>query len=101
MLSRRHVLAGMGATLMGSPPTQLAAAPFDWPRATPAEAGFAPDLEARLDRLLAEKRAWGLHGVVVARHGRMVLERYFEGEDWARGIGAIGRVAFKPDTLHD
>jgi hypothetical protein len=29
----------------------------------------------RLDRLIAEKRAWNLHGVIVVRDGRLVLER--------------------------
>jgi CubicO group peptidase (beta-lactamase class C family) len=69
-------------------------------RISPAEAGFAPDLEARLDRLIAEKRAWGLHGVVVVRGGRLVLERYLVGEDNARGR-PLGKVAFKPETPHD
>lgn len=100
-LSRRRLLLGMGAALMASPTTRLASAPFEWERVAPGEAGFAPDLEARFDRLIAEKRAWNLHGVVIVRNGRLVLERYFEGEDRARGIGAIGRVTFKPDTLHD
>lgn len=76
------------------------AAAFAWERIAPREAGFADDVEARLERLIADKRAWGLHGVVVARHGKLVLERYFEGDDeiWGR---SIGRVAFGPDTLHD
>ena len=52
---------------------------------SPADAGFAPDLEARLDKLVADKRAWNLHGIVVVRDGRLVLERYFEAEDNARG----------------
>lgn len=68
---------------------------------TPEDAGFAPDLEARFDRAIAEKRVWGLHGVIVLRNDRLVLERYFEGEDQARGIGAIGRVNFTARTLHD
>ena len=51
----------------------------------PEEAGFAPDLEARLDKAIAEKRVWNVHGLVVLRHDRLVLERYFEGEDEARG----------------
>ena len=67
----------------------------------PEEAGFAADLEARLDKAIAEKRVWNLHGLVVLRHDRLVLERYFEGEDHARGIGPLGRVAFGPETLHD
>ena len=86
---------------MVSPADGLAASPSDLQPIAPAEAGFAPDLEARLDRLIAEKRAWNLHGIVVVRNDRLVLERYFEGEDRARGIGAIGRVTFKSDTMHD
>ena len=64
------------------------------------EAGFAPDLAARLDTAVADKRVWNLHGIVVVRDGRLVLERYFEGEDNARGR-PLGKVAFKADTLHD
>ena len=41
-----------------------------------------------------------MHGVVVARGGKLVLERYFEGDDRARGR-ALGRISFTPDTLHD
>jgi hypothetical protein len=67
---------------------------------TPGDAGFAPELEARLDRVIAEKRVWNLHGVVVLRNDRLVLERYFEGEDQARGIGAIGRVNFTARSRH-
>jgi CubicO group peptidase (beta-lactamase class C family) len=73
-----------------------------WPSTSPPEeAGFAPDLEARLDQAMAEKRIWNLHGVIVLRNGRCVLERYFDGEDRQRGVGPIGRIAFTPDTLHD
>ena len=85
---------------MAQPIGPLSAAAPDWVRVAPPDAGFAPDLEARLDKLIADKRAWGLHGVVVVRDGRLVLERYFEAEDNARGRG-LGKVAFKPDTLHD
>jgi CubicO group peptidase (beta-lactamase class C family) len=99
-LDRRQALLGMGATLMASPVTPLAAAEFDLAPVAPAEAGFAPDIEARLDKLIADKRAWKLHGVVVVRDGRLVLERYFEDDDNARGSG-LGKVTFKPDTLHD
>jgi CubicO group peptidase (beta-lactamase class C family) len=85
---------------MTSPAMGLAAEPFQWQPVAPAEVGFAPDIEARLDRLIADKRAWNLHGVVVVRRGRLVLERYFEDEDSARGDN-LGRVAFSADTLHD
>ena len=72
-----------------------------WPFTEPADAGFAPDLGARFDKAISDKRIWNVHGLVVLRNDRLVLERYFEGEDRARGVGAIGRVSFGPDTLHD
>jgi CubicO group peptidase (beta-lactamase class C family) len=100
MLNRRHVLSGAGAALMASPTTRAAAEPFEWQPIAPADAGFAPDLEARLDRLIVEKRAWNLHGVVIVRDGRLVLERYFDGEDEARGR-RLGKVSFTAATLHD
>jgi CubicO group peptidase (beta-lactamase class C family) len=76
-----------------------AAAPFEWQKAAPADAGFTPDMEARLDKLIDTKRAWGLHGVLVVRGRRIVLERYLEAEDnnWGQPLGT---VRFGPDTLH-
>jgi CubicO group peptidase (beta-lactamase class C family) len=100
-LNRRNLLLGSaGALLMTKPDGHASAGPRSWTPIDPADAGFAPDLEARLDKLIADKRAWKLHGVVIARHGRLVLERYFESEDNARGR-ALGNVAFAADTLHD
>jgi CubicO group peptidase (beta-lactamase class C family) len=98
-LGRRHVLLGLGAALMAAPIASRAAA-YDWQPIAPADAGFAPDMEARLDKLIADKRAWKLHGVVVVRNGRLVMERYFGDEDTARGQG-LGPVTFTADTLHD
>jgi CubicO group peptidase (beta-lactamase class C family) len=72
-----------------------------WSPIAPADAGFAPDMEALLDKAIADKLIWNLHGLIVLRNDRVVLERYFEGDDRKRGVGDIGRVAFKPDTLHD
>jgi len=88
----------MGALLMA--PSAVPAQPAEWRAVPPADAGFAPDLSDRLDKAIAEKRIWNVHAVVVARHGRLVLERYFEGEDHARGR-SLGKVTFAPDTLHD
>ncbi len=81
-------------------PLASRAAAYEWQSIAPADAGFAPDIEARLDKLIAEKRAWNLHGLVVLRNDRLVLERYFEAEDNARGR-PLGKVAFKPETQHD
>jgi CubicO group peptidase (beta-lactamase class C family) len=95
MIDRRTVLLGVGGTLIAPH-----AGASEWRKIAPAEAALADDIEERLGQLLAEKRAWGLHGVVVTRKGALVLERYFEGEDEAWG-DPLGRVAFTPDTLHD
>jgi hypothetical protein len=99
--SRRDVLLGATAAAMLSGTGRLLAMTEDWTPVSPADAGFAPDLEARLDNAIADKRVWNLHGLVVLRNDRLVLERYFEGHDRARGIGDIGHVSFRPDTMHD
>ena len=84
-IDRRATISGAAALLAAQGIGPLRAAAPEWQKIAPADAGFAPDIEARLDKLLADKRAWGLHGVVVARGRRIVLERYFEAEDqvWA------------------
>lgn len=98
-LARRSVLVGAGATLMSGFSGAFAAAAPDWQTVAPSEANFG-DLEARFDKLVADKRVWNLHGVVVARGGHIVLERYFEGEDnsWGKSRGLI---QFGPGTLHN
>jgi CubicO group peptidase (beta-lactamase class C family) len=66
----------------------------------PAAAGFRPDLGERFDAGVRAGLLRDLHAVVVARHGRVVLERYFDGADEAWGR-PLGLVAHGPDTLHD
>jgi hypothetical protein len=39
----------------------------------PGDAGFTPDLEARLDKAIADGRIWNQHGLVVLRYDRLVL----------------------------
>jgi CubicO group peptidase (beta-lactamase class C family) len=99
-LNRRQVLAATGAILVGESIDASSAGMLDWRKLSPTEAGFADDIEARLDKAVAEKRIWNIHGVIVARNGGLVLERYFDGQDDARGK-PLGVVSFKPDTLHD
>jgi CubicO group peptidase (beta-lactamase class C family) len=100
ILSRRQALSSVGAALMAKSIAPVAAAAPELRPIAPAEAGFASDLEARLDKAVADKRVWNLHGVVVVREGRLVLERYFEGDDNARGR-PFGKVAFTAETPHD
>jgi hypothetical protein len=72
-----------------------AAAAAEWVSVSASAAGFAPDPEALLDKAITEKRVGNFHGVVIVRHGGLVLERYFEGEDDARG-SPLGNVVFNP-----
>jgi CubicO group peptidase (beta-lactamase class C family) len=101
MVDRRWVILGGAAVIMSTSLSSSATAADPWSPIPPADAGFTPDMEARLDKAIADKQIWNLHGLVVLQNDRVVLERYFEGDDRARGIGDIGHVAFKPDTLHD
>jgi CubicO group peptidase (beta-lactamase class C family) len=71
-----------------------------WVHVTPAEAGFADDIGARLDDAVCSGRTWNLHGIVIVRRGRLVLERYYDGEDYCWGR-PLGHVTFGPETLHD
>jgi CubicO group peptidase (beta-lactamase class C family) len=98
--SRRQILMVAGAILMGPPIRTTTAVGADWSSISPSEAGFTSDLGVLLDKAIADKRVWNIHGVVIVRNGRLVLERYFEGDDNARG-SPLGKVAFRADTLHD
>ena len=99
-VSRRQVLAAAGGALMGGWMQKSVAGAMDWRAAKPSEAGFSDDLAARLDKAIAGKRIWNMHAVIVVRGGRLVLERYFDGPDDARGK-PLGVVRFGPETLHD
>jgi CubicO group peptidase (beta-lactamase class C family) len=74
--------------------------PTVWQTVPPQDAGFAADLGELLDAGVRSGLLRGLHAVLVARAGRLVLERYWDGPDevWGR---PLGHVAFGPDTLHD
>lgn len=67
---------------------------------SPAQAGFAPDLWEKFEAALRSGLLRDLHAVLVARHGKLVLEHYGQGADNAWGR-RLGHVAFGPDTLHD
>jgi CubicO group peptidase (beta-lactamase class C family) len=93
--SRRNVLIGIGAAMCATPGT-----PFAWPPITASDAGIAPDLGHRVDAAHRKGELPGLHGLVIARRGRLALERYYPGVDatWGRPLGT---VVFGPETLHD
>ena len=54
--------------------------------------GIGPRLEA-----LEEAKA---HGVVIARHGRLVYEHYFTGDDQRQSM-SLGTVSFDAEAKHD
>lgn len=85
------------ALSLGGP---AAAADGAWPRATPAEAGFAPDVAERLDARFDKGDFKNLHSVVVARGGKLVFERYYKGPDERWG-DSLGEVTFTPELKHD
>ena len=80
--------------------TAVAAAGSDWPTAAPEAVGFAPDLGEKLDAAARTEAFAGLHAVVVVRHGKLVLERYFSGPDERWG-DPLGDVTFGPEVVHD
>lgn len=42
-----------------------------------------------------------MHSLLIFRHGKLVYENYFTGEDVERGVGPLGVVNHTRDTLHD
>jgi CubicO group peptidase (beta-lactamase class C family) len=96
--SRRAVLLGTGASLVGY--SMSSAANISWTPVSHPEAGFDASLNARIDKLIADKRIWNIHGVVILRGGKLAFERYFTGRDNARGKD-LGVITFGPDTLND
>jgi hypothetical protein len=53
-LSRRAVLLGTGASLVGY--SMSSAANISWTPVSHTDAGFDPNLNARIDKLIADKR---------------------------------------------
>lgn len=100
MQSRRTVLGLMGSIMAEAAAQAVSAQVPNWTVVAPGSAGFDANLDARIDKLIADKRVWGLHGIVITRGTDLVYERYFEGVDqtWGRDLGL---VRFGPETLHD
>jgi CubicO group peptidase (beta-lactamase class C family) len=75
--------------------------PFsEWPTIAPQDAGLAPEIADRLDHAFSAGSLPNLHSLVVARHGHLVLERYYAGRDERLGE-PLGTVQFNSTTLHD
>ncbi|MEZ5931985.1 MAG: serine hydrolase [Alphaproteobacteria bacterium] len=66
----------------------------------PGEVGIEPGLDARVDAAVSRGELPNLHAVLVARHGKLALERYYRGQDERWGQ-PLGDVAFGPEVKHD
>jgi CubicO group peptidase (beta-lactamase class C family) len=73
---------------------------FEWESIAPEVAGFAPDLSEKIDFGVRSGLVPNLHSIVVARNGKIAVERYYRGEDNHWGL-PLGEVEHGPDTLHD
>lgn len=103
MTKRRIFIASLlaGTLFLGGAASGAnAGAESGWPVATPTESGFADDLRERIDSALAGDGFAGLHAIVLIRGGKLVHERYLEGDDEIWGRRKQG-VVFDPDSLHD
>jgi len=71
-----------------------------WETGSLAEGGFNEALGDQLDAAFADGEFDGLHGVVVVRHGKLLLERYYPGVDerWGQDLGMVEHDA---ETRHD
>jgi CubicO group peptidase (beta-lactamase class C family) len=98
--SRRRLVLIVGSALLFLSTPQTPTALADWESVAPEQAGFAPDLADRLDRAVRNGRLSNLHAMVVARGGRLVLERYYDGPDERWGE-PLGTVSFGPKVKHD
>lgn len=100
--TRRRSLLGAAGALLALPGIVPVRAwgSTAWQTASPDSLGIDPDLAARLDQGVQSGQLPNLHAVVIARGGKLAVERYYEGTDERRGR-PLGKVAFDATTLHD
>jgi CubicO group peptidase (beta-lactamase class C family) len=71
-----------------------------WLLARPESVGLDSAQLCKLDKFIAQWKDANIHAVVVARGGKLVMERYYTGADERLGV-PIGTVAYGPDVKHD
>ncbi|WP_395678249.1 serine hydrolase domain-containing protein [Inquilinus sp.] len=93
------LLASPAAMAADVPPDCRAPKILDdgWAVAAPADEGFDPATLCAVGPAMESRNA---HAVLVVRHGRLVYERYFAGEDQRWGQ-PLGRIAHDAATRHD
>ncbi|MEO5670150.1 MAG: serine hydrolase [Ramlibacter sp.] len=90
--------AGGAAALAAAGP--VLAQTFAWKQEDAQALGIAADLGVRLDEGVKSGELMNLHAVVVARRGKLAVERYYEGVDDRWGT-PLGKVSFNAATPHD
>lgn len=97
------LLLVLAATARAEPPacdSPPAAMSDGWTTAKPSDVGLDPPRLCDVEGFL---KAWperNIHSVLVIRHGKLALERYFAGADERWGE-SLGTVSFAADTRHD
>jgi CubicO group peptidase (beta-lactamase class C family) len=71
-----------------------------WTLASQADVGLDPVRLCELDSVIGQWPQANIHAVVVVRNGKLVMERYFAGEDERWG-DKLGRVTYGPEAKHD
>jgi CubicO group peptidase (beta-lactamase class C family) len=71
-----------------------------WTRATPAQVGMDSNRLCRIDRFLEQWPEHNIHAVLVARRGKLVMDRYFTGTDERWGA-RLGKVVHTAEQMHD
>ena len=66
----------------------------DWTVASPEDVGLDGDLLRGIGPHFESWTDTNAHAILIARHGKLVYEHYFTGEDWKWGE-ALGRVAMQ------
>ena len=71
-----------------------------WTIDRPEGTGLDTGQLCKLDTFIAQWKDANIHAVVVARAGKLVMERYYTGLDERLGT-PIGKVVYGPDVKHD
>jgi CubicO group peptidase (beta-lactamase class C family) len=76
------------------------AGPDKWPVATPDSVGLSSATLCPVVKRLTDWKEANVHALLIARHGKLVFERYFTGADEHLGHSA-GTVTFNAGMRHD
>lgn len=71
-----------------------------WTVASPESVGLDGDLIRGIGPHFDSWTDANAHAILIARHGKLVYEHYFTGEDWKWGE-ALGRVTYDATKRHD